>query len=78
MSSKAGAALLYRLRGFSGREGPAGCGVVDLPYAGRPFRLCWRKVRFECLNPDCAVLSLGSIGSTTAIGLDETLNFRRG
>ena len=31
--------------------------LVDLPYAGRPSRLRWRKVRFICRNPDCEVLS---------------------
>jgi transposase len=31
--------------------------LVDLPYAGRPARLCWHKVRFCCPNPDCDLLS---------------------
>lgn len=31
--------------------------LIDLPYAGRPARLCWHKVRFECPNPDCPMIS---------------------
>jgi hypothetical protein len=31
--------------------------LVDLAYGGRPSRLCWHKVRFECPNGDCDVLS---------------------
>ena len=31
--------------------------LVDLPYAGRPARLCWHKVRWECPNPECEMLS---------------------
>jgi transposase len=31
--------------------------LIDLPYAGRPSRLCWHKVRFECPNSDCAMVS---------------------
>ncbi len=31
--------------------------LVDLPYAGRPSRLRWRKVRFVCRNGECDVVS---------------------
>jgi hypothetical protein len=31
--------------------------LVDLPYAGRASRLCWHKVRWECPNGDCEMLS---------------------
>ena len=27
--------------------------LVDLPYAGRPSRLCWHKVRLCCPDSDC-------------------------
>jgi transposase len=49
------------------RPACVGCGVpgrvkdrdevtlVDLPYAGRPSRLVWRKHRWQCLSGDCAV-----------------------
>jgi transposase len=28
--------------------------VRDLPVSGRPVRLCWRKRRWRCSDPDCA------------------------
>src|SRR5579864_7468643 len=31
--------------------------LVDLPCFGRRTRLRWRKVRFECHNPDCEMIS---------------------
>ena len=31
--------------------------LVDLPYGGRPSRLCWHKVRWECPELECAVTS---------------------
>ncbi len=38
----------------AGREGPT-VELVDLPVFGRQARLCWRKVRFSCVEPDCRV-----------------------
>ena len=31
--------------------------LVDLPYAGRPSRLVWHKVRWSCSDPDCEMRS---------------------
>jgi len=31
--------------------------VRDLPFGGRPVRLCWRKRRWLCGDPDCAAKS---------------------
>ena len=31
--------------------------LVDLPAFGRPVRLRWRKRRWTCPNPDCAIRS---------------------
>ncbi len=61
--------LLVEIEQAGPRPACIGCGVlpvvkdrevvelVDLPYAGRPSRLRWRKVRFVCRNSGCDVVS---------------------
>lgn len=61
--------LAVRVQQAGDRPACLGCGavpgvkdrpvveLVDRPYAGRPCRLCWHKVRFECPNDDCGVVS---------------------
>ena len=64
-----GEPLVVVIRSRTGRPVCEGCGgrvwskgyrtavLVDLPAFGRPVRLWWRKRRWTCPNPDCAVRS---------------------
>ena len=69
VEERAGGVLAVHVQQGGDRPGCIGCGarpmvkdrpvveLVDLAYAGRASRLCWHKVRWECPNPDCEVIS---------------------
>ena len=69
VEDRLGGPLAVHVEQAGGRPVCLGCGsrpavkdrevveLVDLPAFGRRTRLCWRKVRWECVNVECAVLS---------------------